>query len=50
MWHKLKESRKHITRQQYKTIKGQLVAGDVDGANKGLAKLLKNKGIKCDGM
>lgn len=45
MWNKLKESRKYITKQQYKTIKGQLAAGDIDGASKGLARLLKNKGI-----
>ena len=28
-----------LTRQQYKTIKGQILAGDADGAMRGLAKL-----------
>lgn len=31
---------KSITAQQYKTIRGQALAGDVDGAAKGLYKLL----------
>ena len=29
-----------LTRQQYKTIKGQILAGNVDGAMRGLAKLI----------
>lgn len=28
-----------LTRQQYKTIKGQILAGDVSGAMRGLEKL-----------
>lgn len=45
MWKLLKDSRKHITKQQYRTIKGQLIAGDVDGARKGLKRLLNRKKI-----
>jgi hypothetical protein len=30
-----------ITRQQYDTIRGQAVNGDLNGAEKGLKKLLK---------
>lgn len=41
MWKLLKDSRKHLTNQQYRTIKGQLIAGDVDGARKGLNRLLR---------
>ena len=28
-----------LTRQQYKTLKGQILAGNADGAMRGLAKL-----------
>lgn len=44
MWKRLKESKKYLTKQQYRTIKGQLIAGDVEGANKGLNRLLKKCG------
>ena len=40
---RLKSYRKTLTAQQYKTLKGQVLAGDVDGARKGLRKLLKRK-------
>ncbi|MFR1708894.1 MAG: hypothetical protein ACLSV2_08340 [Clostridium sp.] len=30
-----------LTKQQYKTLKGQAVAGDATGANRGLIKLLR---------
>jgi hypothetical protein len=29
-----------LTRQQYKTLKGQILAGDADGAMRGLQKIL----------
>lgn len=44
IWRKLKEAKKQLTDQQYRTIKGQLIAGDVTGAVKGLNRLLKGKG------
>lgn len=37
----LNANRKKLTKQQYRTIKGQAKAGDLIGANKGLQKLLK---------
>lgn len=41
---KLLGSYKHqITRQQLKTIKGQAIAGDLDGAKKGLEKITRGK-------
>lgn len=43
MWKLLKGSRKNITKQQYRTIKGQLIAGDIDGARKGLNRLLNKQ-------
>lgn len=36
----LKACRDRLTKQQYKTLKGQILAGDGDGAMKGLRKLL----------
>ena len=36
----LKKQRVRLTTQQYKTIRGQAMAGDIAGANKGLIKLL----------
>ena len=35
--------RKYLTRQQFKTLKGQVRAGDYEGALKGLEKLLGRK-------
>lgn len=33
----------NLTRQQFRTIKGQAFAGDIVGAKKGLNKLLKRR-------
>ena len=41
MYRMLKKYRPYLTRQQYKTIKGQIIAGDYNGAEKGLKKLLR---------
>lgn len=38
---RLKAIRHRLTAQQYKTLRGQILAGDADGAMKGLRKLLK---------
>ena len=32
-----------LTRQQYKTLKGQILAGDAEGAMRGLKKILLYK-------
>lgn len=39
---KLKAYRNVLTVQQYKTLRGQVLAGDDAGAMKGLKKLLRN--------
>lgn len=39
---RLRACNKWLTQQQYKTLRGQAIAGDVLGAKKGLEKLLKN--------
>ncbi len=35
-----------ITRQQYRTFKGQILSGDIDGFRKGLFRLIKEGKIK----
>lgn len=37
----LNQNKNMLTKQQYKTLKGQAVAGDVIDANKGLIKILQ---------
>ncbi len=39
----LKSNRKNLTAQQYKTIKGQALKGNVCDARKGLYKVLKRR-------
>ena len=36
---RLLAAKRSLTRQQYKTLKGQILAGDADGAMRGLTKL-----------
>lgn len=37
----IKKHYRKLTPQQYKTLKGQCIAGDVVGAKKGLLKIIK---------
>ena len=39
----LKYNKKNLTRQQYRTIRGQVLKGDVMDARKGLQKVLKRR-------
>lgn len=39
----LKEYKHILSKQQYKTLKGQLLSGDISGFRKGLFKLVKIK-------
>lgn len=39
--HKLKFYRPKLTKQQVRTLKGQALAGNIPGAEKGLIKILK---------
>ena len=36
----IKGARQHLTAQQYRTLRGQVLAGDDEGALKGLRKIL----------
>lgn len=39
----LNTNKKNLTKQQYRTIKGQILSGDIEGAMKGLQRLTKNR-------
>jgi hypothetical protein len=41
---RLKGARHRLTAQQYRTLRGQVLAGDPDGAMRGLRKLLLLEG------
>lgn len=43
----LKKYRRHLTFQQFSTLKGQAKAGDIDAAFKGLKKLLHRRAASC---
>lgn len=38
---KLKSNKQHLTRQQYRTIRGQMLAGDIQGGLRGMHRVLK---------
>lgn len=39
----LRSAKRYLTTQQYKTIRGQVLAGDPDGAMKGLRKIMNSR-------
>ena len=39
----LNEYMNRLTKQQYKTFKGQILSGDIEGFRKGLFKIAKRK-------
>ena len=39
----LRNTKHRLTRQQYRTLRGQVLAGDVDGAMKGLRNILQRR-------
>lgn len=41
---RLKGARPHLTAQQYRTLRGQVLVGDPDGAMRGLRKILLLQG------
>lgn len=43
----IKGSRPRLTAQQYKTLRGQVLAGDGDGALRGLRKILLLEGTNA---
>ena len=48
---RLKAAKSSLTRQQYKTLRGQVLAGDAEGAMRGLQKCFTNTKPKgCGGV
>lgn len=45
-WRDLKASRPNMTKQQYRTLKGQAVKGNVADARKGLQRILMRRNVK----
>lgn len=43
---RLLAAKSKLTRQQYKTLKGQILAGNAEGAMRGLEKLVNQKAVK----
>ncbi len=43
----LKGARNRLTHQQYRTLRGQVLAGDPDGAMKGLRRILLLQGTNA---
>lgn len=39
----LDKSKHRLTKQQYKTLRGQILAGDTDGAMKGYNRIVKRR-------
>ena len=44
---KLKNYKNIFTKQQYKTLRGQALKGELEAAEKGLRKLLKRENMNC---
>jgi len=39
----LRKHKDHLTKQQFKTLRGQVINGDCEGAKKGLKKILNRR-------
>jgi len=44
---KLKNNKRRFTKHQYQTIRGQILSGDVTGAEKGMQKILERGERPC---
>lgn len=42
-WRELKQQRNNMTRQQYRTIKGQAVKVNIDAARKGMLRIKQRR-------
>ena len=45
-WRKLKNNRPYLTKQQYRTIKGQAVKGNIDAARKGMLRIQQRRNYR----
>ena len=45
-WRELKQQRNNMTKQQYRTIKGQAVKGNIDAARKGMLRIQQRRNYR----
>ena len=45
-WRKLKQQRNNMTKQQYRTIKGQAVKGNMDAARRGMLRIQQRRNYR----
>ena len=45
-WRELKQQRNNMTKQQYCTIKGQAVKGNIDAARKGMLRIQQRRNYR----
>ena len=45
-WRELKQQRNYMTKQQYRTIKGQAVKGNMDAARKGMLRIQQRRNYR----
>ena len=45
-WRELKQQRNNMTKQQYRTIKGQAVKGNIDAAQKGMLRIQQRRNYR----
>nr|DAO84174.1 MAG TPA: hypothetical protein [Caudoviricetes sp.] len=45
-WRELKNNRPYLTKQQYRTIKGQSVKGNIDAARRGMLRIQQRRNYR----
>ena len=45
-WRELKNNRPYLTKQQYRTIKGQAVKGNMDAARRGMLRIQQRRNYR----
>ena len=45
-WRELKQQRNDMTKQQYRTIKGQAKSGQIDAARKGMLRIQQRRNYR----
>ena len=45
-WRELKQQRSNMTKQQYRTIKGQAVKGNIDAARRGMLRIQQRRNYR----
>ena len=45
-WRDLKANRQKMTKQQYRTIKGQAIKGNIDAARKGMLRIQQRRNYR----